>query len=101
MSNKDKPLIPRGIASVDAGQVALNAASTTQVVAARVGRTRLIVRNLSTTITVYVGNSDEASSTGFPIFSGSSGGESGALFTEAEVFAIAASGTPSVAYIEE
>lgn len=101
MSTRDKPYLPRGIDTIASGQVALNASTPTVVVAARRGRVRVVVRNLSASITVYVGDSGVDSGDGFPLFSNTPAGESVSLFTEAAVYAIAASGTPSVSYIEE
>lgn len=101
MSTRDKPYLPRGIDSIATGQVALNSSTPTVVVAARRGRVRVVVRNLSASITVYVGGSAVAAGDGFPIFSNTPAGESLSIFTEAAVYAIAASGTPSVAYFEE
>lgn len=96
----DKPYLPRGIDFIEASQTAIST-SATQVAAARLGRVRVVVRNLDTSITVYVGASGVTTGEGFPLYGGTPAGESVALFTEAAVYAIAASGTPNIAVIEE
>lgn len=86
-----------GAASLAATQ---NALSTTAeaIFAARPTRTRAVVKNIDSSITVYVGEADTVtSSTGMSLLAG----ESISLFTTAAVYAIAASGTPTVALLEE
>jgi hypothetical protein len=61
-------------------------------------RSRILVKNLDASIVVYVGEATGVtSSTGFPL----AAGESVALYTTAVVYAIAASGTPAIAIVEE
>lgn len=77
-----------------------NALSTTAeaIFAARPTRHRAVVKNTDVSITVYVGEADTVtSSTGMPLLAG----ESIQLFTTAAIYAIAASGTPTVALVEE
>lgn len=65
-------------------------------------RRRVAIRNLDTSIVVYIGHSSAVSSAnGWPLLGGTGAGESIALYTQAAVWAIAASGTPVVAIIEE
>jgi hypothetical protein len=79
--------------------VAQAATSTTsaQAIAARAGRRRLLIKNIDSSITIYIGIGTVTSSTGMPLLAG----ESVALETNAAVNALSASGTPSLAYIEE
>lgn len=86
-----------GAASLAATQ---NALSTTAeaIFVARPTRTRAVVKNIDSSIIVYVGEADTVTaSTGMPLLAG----ESISLFTTAAVYAIAASGTPTVALLEE
>lgn len=65
---------------------------------ARPTRTRAVVKNADGSVTVYVGSmSDVTSSTGIRLLAG----ESIALYTSAAIYAIAASGTPTVDLLEE
>ena len=80
--------------------VTQNALSTNAeaIFAARPTRTRAVVKNTDSSITVYIGEADTVtSSTGISLLAG----ESIALFTTAAVYAIAASSTPTVALLEE
>lgn len=77
-----------------------NALSTNSelISAANESRSRILVKNTDASIVVYVGEATGVtSSTGFPL----AAGESVALYTTAAVYAIAASGTPSIAIVEE
>jgi hypothetical protein len=76
------------------------ALSTTQeeVVPARLTRKRVIIKNLDTAIAVYVGFDDTvASTTGMEL----KAGESITLETTAAIWMEAASGTPTVSFLEE
>jgi hypothetical protein len=57
----------------------------------------VIIKNIDSSITVYIGEGTVTSSNGLPLLAG----ESVALETTAAVNAISASGTPTLAYIEE
>lgn len=85
-----------GLPSIATDQVALSTTAA-QVVAARNQRHRVVIKNIDSTITIYVGASGVTASDGFQLLAG----ESVALHTTAAVFAVAASGTPSAAYLEE
>lgn len=77
-----------------------NALSTTaeQILALRPSRHRAVIKNTDGAITVYIGaTAAVTSTTGMPI----AGGESVALYYRGVLYAIAASGTPTVAIIEE
>lgn len=64
----------------------------------RDSRVRLLVKNNDESIAVYLGDAlGVTANTGFAL----AGGESVALNTTAEVFAIAASGTPVISVLEE
>lgn len=79
--------------------VAQVATSTTSgvAVAARQGRQRVILKNIDASITIYVGIGTVTSSNSIPLLAG----ESIAFNTDDAVNALAASGTPSLAYAEE
>lgn len=84
-----------GAANQANGQQALTT-SAAQVVAARATRRSVLIVNLSTTITVYVGNTGVTSSTGIPVLPGAGV----TIPSTTAQFAVAASSTPSVAYLE-
>ena len=87
-------------ATTKAINVGQNALSTNAeiIVTARSGRKRLILKNIDTSIVIYIGHSSGVTSgTGMPL----AAGESIALESDADVYAIAASSTPTIAYIEE
>ena len=90
------PVSMPGTGSIATGQVALST-SAALVAAARVGRTRAVVKNYDTAITVYLGASGVLSTTGLEL----KPGESFATYSEAAIYAVAASGTPTVGYLEE
>lgn len=71
--------------------------SASSVSAARPTRRSVLIRNIDATISVYVGVSGVTSSTGLLL----KAGESVTINTVAAVFAVAASGTPTVATLEE
>lgn len=75
-----------------------NALSVTAevILTARPQRISAIVRNIDNSITVYLG-AEGVDSTGFPLPAGASV----TLTTTASVYAVAASGTPTVAIWEE
>ena len=84
-------------------QVAVSQAATattaggTQVLAAKNTRTRAVFKNLDTSITIYLGTGTVSSSTGIPLLAG----ESIALHTKGAIKALSASGTPSLAIVDE
>ena len=83
--------------NLNIGQAALTTASST-IVSARPGRRRVTIKNMDASIVITVNSSiAAATATGFPIAAGATL----TLDTAAVITAIAASGTPSVAYIEE
>lgn len=91
------PRVPFGTERIVASQ---NALSTTaeKIASVSAGQHRVIVKNTDASITVYLGHSDAVTSAnGMPLLAG----ESIALYTRGEVWAIAASGTPTVAIILE
>lgn len=87
-----------GAASYANGQVSTSGTAAT-LLAARATRRRVIFRNLSSTAAeiVYIGAATVTAANGVPIYPG----ESVALAITTLIQAIAASGTPTVAYIEE
>ena len=90
----------RSVAGSNSFATGQNALSTTAelLAAARPGRRRLVVFNTDESILSYVGpDSTVTSSTGQPV----AAGDYLELFTAAAVYMIAASGTPTVTYIEE
>lgn len=76
-----------------------NALSTTpeRIFKADTQRTRAVVKNIDASITVYVGDEQMTSSTGMPL----TAGESITLHDTNAIWAVAASGTPSVRLLEE
>ena len=78
---------------------AQSATSTTsaEAVAARPQRHRVVLKNIDASITIYVGTGTVTSANSIPLLAG----ESIALETTAAINALSASGTPSLAYIEE
>ena len=86
---------PKGGATVAAGQVQLSTTSGT-VRAARPGRKSITIRNMDSSISVYIGAGTVSSSNGFLL----KAGESVSVDTTAAVNGIAASGTPSVCFLE-
>lgn len=84
---------------IRAAQEALST-NAEELVPYRPQRYRITIKNLEASdgIVVYVGHNNTVSSTtGMPL----AGGESIALYTSAAVWMEAASGTPTVAFIEE
>lgn len=90
------------------GRVALNAAAPTLVIAADAGdafKNLLVgfreVKNIDAAITIYLGDINVAIATGYPLAAGGAFNLSGAgrLFV-GDIYAIAASGTPSIAFIQ-
>jgi len=84
-----------GAANQATAQVALTTTAA-QVVAARATRRNVLIVNTDTAITVYVGNTGVTSATGLPILPG----QGITIPSVAAQFAVAASGTPTVAYFE-
>ena len=77
-----------------------NALSTTaeKIASISAGRHRIVVKNIDPSITVYLGgDSSVTSSTGFQVLAG----ESFPVYSKGEVYAIAASGTPTVCIWDE
>lgn len=88
---------PPGADNITATQNALSTAAEA-IFSVRPSRHRAVIKNIDTSITVYVGETvDVTSATGLPL----AAGESIALYTTAAIYAIAASGTPTVALLEE
>jgi len=71
--------------------------ASAEVVAARPQRRRVILKNIDTSITIYIGIGTVTSSNSMWLLAG----ESIALDTTAAINALAASGSPVLAYIEE
>lgn len=89
-----------GSASMDflPGQIALAGLVTPKrVVDVRPSRTRVVIKNTDATIAVTIGTATVTSTTGLPLLAG----ESVSLFTRADIWAISASGTPTLAWWEE
>lgn len=80
---------------INVSQVACGASA--EVVAARPQRRRVILKNIDTSITIYIGIGTVTSSNSMWLLAG----ESIALDTTAAINALAASGSPVLAYIEE
>lgn len=85
-----------GSSAIANGQVATSTTSALAV-AARATRRRVILKNLDAAITIYIGTGTVSAANGMPLLAG----ESIALETSSAINAIAASVTPSLAYIEE
>lgn len=85
-----------GATTINNGQVALSTTAAT-LVAARTGRRRVTILNMDAAITIYIGKATVTSGNGFPLIAGASI----RLETSALIQGIAASGTPTVAYVEE
>lgn len=99
LSNEDKAaldLLSSNVSSMTVGQQALST-SAVSVRAANAARVQLEIRNNDTSIDVYIGNTGVTSANGFLLRAGQS-----IIFRRmtAAVFAVAASGTPSVSYVE-
>jgi hypothetical protein len=88
--------ITTGAGFLATSQTALNSSTATSVASARTTRRSLLVTNLDSTVTIYVGNSGVTSSTGQAVFAQNS---LTIPFTGA-VYAISASATPSVSVVE-
>ena len=88
--------MPAEATYINAGQFATSTTSA-EAVAYRAQRLRVIVKNADTAITMYIGEGTVTASNGLPLLAG----ESVALKTTAAVNAIAASGTPVLAFLEE
>lgn len=85
-----------GAANYTTTQVALNASTATLLKALNSTRRAILVTNNDSSITVYVGVSTVTSSTGHKLAAGASI----TIPTTAAVYAISASGTPSVSITE-
>lgn len=85
-----------GSRSLNVAQVATSTTSAVAV-AARNGRKRVVVKNIDSSITIYVGIGTVTSSNSLPLLAG----ESAVFYTQAAINALSASGTPSLAYYEE
>lgn len=82
--------------AIAVNQVATSTTSA-EAVAARKSRYRVILKNIDSSITIYIGTGTVTATNSIPLLAG----ESVALETSAAVNALAASGTPSLAYAEE
>jgi len=99
MANKIGKIVEQIVSdAVATGQVALNASTPTLIAAARPGRQRITITNDSS-IKVYIGGSTVATNSGDMIAATS--GSAKTYHTEAALYGIAASGTPTVTYLEE
>ena len=78
------------------GQVATSTSSA-ELVAARPKRRRVIIKNLDSTITVYIGTGTVTTANGMPLLAG----ESIAIEATVAINGRSASGTPTIAYLEE
>lgn len=87
--------VPKGAANIASGQVTATTSAAT-LIAVRSTRRSAVVRNLDSVITVYIGPATVTSGNGMPLRAG----ESMPIDSTALIQVIAASGTPSVAYIE-
>ena len=86
----------KGASTLANGQVAASTTAGT-LVASRATRRRVTIKNTDGTITVYVGIATVSAANGMPLLAG----ESITFDTTALVQVISASGTPTVAYVEE
>lgn len=82
--------------TIATGQAALSTTAA-QVIAANTARHTVLVRNNDASISIYVGASGVTSATGLLL----KAGESVEITTTAAVFAVSASGTPTVSYFAE
>lgn len=83
-----------GSRNLGSGQVTTSTSAAS--IAARATRRGITVRNLDSSITIYIGGVGVTSSTGMPL----KAGESIAIDTSAAVYYIAASGAPILAFLE-
>lgn len=76
-----------------------NALSTTaeKIASISAGRHRVVVRNHDTAIAVYVGGADVSTSNGFLL----DPKDAIPIYSKGEIWAVAASGTPTVSVLEE
>lgn len=96
-----KPYLARTNGNPVTTKTALNASTAVAVSAASALKARTTIRNLDTSITVYVGGSGVTIANGFPLLAGTVLGESFTFAGSGTVYAIAASGTPSVVALDE
>lgn len=82
--------------TIAVNQVATSTTSA-EAIAARKSRYRVVIKNIDTSITQYIGTGTVTSSNSMVLLAG----ESIALETSAAINALSASGTPSLAYVEE
>lgn len=87
--------VSTGAASMANGQVTTSTTAGTAV-AARATRRSVTIKNIDSTITVYIGSATVTALNGMEL----KAGESKELETVALIQVIAASGTPKIAYIE-
>lgn len=88
---------PRGAREAAVDQVALNATQPTLIVPSTRDRRSVTVKNLDTAIVIHLVNRTDASTShSFPL----KAGESISVDTRGPLWGLAASGTPSVAFIE-
>jgi len=80
------------------GQVALNASSAVEVVPRSNQRRAVTVRNLDASITIFVGGAGVTAMTGLPL---KPADPPIRIESAAPLHAIAASGTPSIGWLEE
>jgi len=82
-------------ANLNVDQVATSTTSGVAV-AARGSREAVTVKNIDTSITIYVGIGTVTSTNSMPLLAG----ESITFYTEAVINALSASGTPRLAFVE-
>jgi hypothetical protein len=89
---------PVPVPSIAHAQVATSSSAGVVLAADSTRRRRtILIRNLDTSISVYIGGSTVTTGNGMLV----KAGESITVSTSAAVYAVAASGTPTVAYLTE
>lgn len=85
-----------GVGAINStGQVSVGATDTT-IIAANASRAAVIITNISSTVTVYIGNAGLTTSTGYPLLPSNSI----SIPTTAAVHGIVASSTQTVGFLE-
>ena len=93
LSDEEDIILQRQIAT---GQVSVTTA-VTEIGAARNARREVLIKNLSTSVTVYVGTARVTTTTGVELLVG----ESVTISANAAIYGVTASGTATVHYLEE
>lgn len=87
-----------GAKRVEVTQVATaTTAGGTEVLPFKASRTRVILKNTDSSITIHVGTGTLSATTGYPLLAG----QSVELHTQGAIKALAASGTPRLAIVDE